>query len=286
LAEEISRCGDPAVRNLLMVALLGLLVPHFSNLKYGPELYPNKRRRDAQVFDIFAARVEEVLESVASHRREFPATRSKVVLGNSINGALSHVAANSVSHAITSPPYPAEHDYTRMTRLELVFGGFVDKDEDLRRIKRGMIPSSSKSCYIDQPYYGSVKRFGRVRNLRASILKASKSKTHGFARVYPRLVGDYFGAMYEHLLRLKRCLKPGATCAYIVGDQSSFFGIHIETAALLRRLFESKKIGLEFIRSEVLRNRRGSLGVARREIPEIILYFRKPEKGVRCRRSR
>ncbi len=276
LVEAIGRCEDSSARNLLLIALLGLLVPEFSNLKYGPELYCKKRRLDAEVFDVFELRVTELLAAIAEHRRNFPGAISESFIGNSIDGALSRLGTGSISHVITSPPYPAEHDYTRMTRLELVFGGFVTSDSDLRRIKRAMIPSSSKNCYVDQPYYNSVKRFTGVRELRHAVLAASRSKTHGFARVYPRLVGDYFGAMYEHLRRLRRCLKPGATCAYIVGDQSSFFGVHIQTALILRRLLKSQRVGLEFLRQEVLRRNRQT--ARRREIPEILVYFRKPRR--------
>ncbi len=276
LAEEIARCEHPPARNLLLLALLGLLVPEFSNLKYGPELYCNRRRMDAEVFDVFEDRVAELLDSIVAHRQGFPGSTCKSFLGNTIDGGLSRLSTASVSHVITSPPYPAEHDYTRMTRLELVFGGFVASANDLVRIKRAMIPSSSKNCYVDQPYYNSVKRFATVRDLRGTIYTESRSRTHGFARVYPRLVGDYFGAMYEHLRRLRRCLKPGATCAYIVGDQSSFFGIHIQTALVLRRLLKSQKVGLEFLRSEVLKKNRPTART--RNIPEIVMYFRKPRR--------
>lgn len=262
------------VREFLLVALLGLLVTEFSNLKYGPELYCNRIRRDADVFGVFRQRVSEILDSLDAVR-DRPTASCSIVQGNSMKEGLGEaLEPESVTHVVTSPPYPAEHDYTRMTRLELAFGGFVTSDLDLRAIKRQMIPCSSKSSYADQKYYDSVRRFASVRNLRAEILKRSRLKTHGFARVYPRLVGDYFGGMYQHFKALETYLVPGARCAYVVGDQSSFFGVHIQTSLIIRRMLASRSSGYEFERCEIYRNRRGNAG-AKRTIPEVIVYFRK-----------
>jgi hypothetical protein len=276
LIEAINTTKDARVRRLLLVSLLGLLVPTVSNVKYGPEIYCGRRRSDVDVFAAFETRVESLLDSISDHRKQYGNVKSSIFEGNVLNGGLERIRKESIDYVITSPPYPAEHDYTRMTRLELAFGGFVRDDSDLRELKRGMIPSSSKGCYVDRPYYNLVKRFTTVSHLRGRILSASRNKTHGFARVYPRLVGDYFGAMYEHFRVLKPYLKPGAVCAYIVGDQSSFFGIHIQTARILSSLLQSQELGYEVIGRHIMRTRRGTNERNARRIPETVIFFRKP----------
>lgn len=276
IVKNIEKCQDTAIKELLLVSLLGLLVPEFSNMKYGPEIYCSRKRLDADVFTIYRKRVKELLSSIAHHRSIHVGADSSVIIGNSLDNALLRLDPESISHIITSPPYPAEHDYTRMTRLELAFGGFVEGDVDLQGIKRNMVPCSSKSSYIDQKYFEHVKRFSSVRRIKQQVLDASVGKDHGFAKVYPRLVGDYFGAMFLHFRALHRILKPGARCAYVVGDQSSFFGVHIQTADILQRMLKSKQLGFEVTGVEVLRNRHGTTSKSVRRLPETILYFKKP----------
>lgn len=229
------------------------------------------------VFGIFEERVLGLLESILEHRKNYPEVDSNTYEGNSLNGGLSVLSPESVTHVITSPPYPAEHDYTRMTRLELAFGGFISNNGDLKKIKRNMVPCSSKSSYADQKFYDEVKSFSCVRDLKERIFLESESRNHGFARVYPRLVGDYFGGMFMHFQALKPYLKPGAQCAYVVGDQSSFFGVHIRTAEILKTLLESKELGFKVTAFEVFRNRSGTTGKGKRRIPETIIYFKKPD---------
>jgi DNA methylase len=276
IVKSIERCQDAVTKELLLLSLLGLLVPEFSNMKYGPEIYCSRKRLDIDVYAIYRKRVRELLSSIVQHRSIHAGADCSVIRGNSLDNALLRLEPESISHIITSPPYPAEHDYTRMTRLELAFGGFVEGSPELRTIKRDMVPCSSKSSYADQKYFEHVKRFSSVRRIKQQVLDASKGKDHGFAKVYPRLVGDYFGAMYLHFRALRRILKPGAQCAYVVGDQSSFFGVHIQTSDILQRMLKSKQLGFEVTGVEVLRHRHGSMSKSVRRLPETILYFKKP----------
>ena len=49
----------------------------------------------------------------------------------------------------------------------------------------------------------------------------------------------YFGGIAKHLLELKPFLKDGASLAYVVGDQASYFQIPIRTSMLLGEVAES-----------------------------------------------
>jgi len=276
LSHYIRRIPDDKVRDFLMVSLLGSLVPDFSNLKYGPELYRARQRPpETDGFHSFRSRAINFSNSVREHRGLHGDTKATLVLGNSMEDSTYAKIGTPIKYVITSPPYPAEHDYTRMTRLELGFGGFLEDSEELQRIKRGMIPSSSKSSYVSQKFYDHVRRFRGVRELRDKIFEKSKGHDHGFARVYPRLVGDYFGAMYLHLKALSEFLPRGAKCAYVVGDQSSFFGVRIQTAEIFSQLINSERMDFHVDGIETLRIRRATRGCGQKKLPEKIIYFQK-----------
>lgn len=276
LSRAISKVRNPKVRAFMMVGFMGVLVREISNVRFGPEAYTAEPRGDVNVFAIYGEHVECALEAIASLQAAKSTNRHVVVLtGDSMNGGITKLRASSIDFVITSPPYPAEHDYTRNTRLELVYGRFVTKLADLVRIKRNMIRSSSKSIYKDDNLSSQVTKFRPIRNLIKRIQAKSRSKSHGFARKYPRLVGEYFGGMYVHLKRLKRVLKPGARCAYVLGDQASFFGTPIRTAKLLATLVKSKKCEFAVESVTVLRRRRATRGSHKGPLPEHLLIFRK-----------
>ena len=58
-------------------------------------------------------------------------------------------------------------------------------------------------------------------------------KTSGFERLYAKVTTLYFGGMARHLAELRRCLKPGARLAYVVGDQASYLRVMIRTGQIL-----------------------------------------------------
>jgi hypothetical protein len=275
LSHRIRQIEDQSIQELLLVPLLGALVPEFSNVRYGPELYRYKRTPPENVFEVYEQKAKNLLNAIDEHKRLHGNVSARVLFGSSSDASLMEGLKGKVEFVITSPPYPAEHDYSRFTRLELGFGGFLEEETTLRTIKRSMIPSSSKSSYADQKFYDEVKHFPCVRNIRRKILTESKSRKHGFARVYPRLVGDYFGAMFIHFRELSSVLAPGGKCAYVVGDQSSFFGIRIHTARILAKILSSEDLSFRVIGIETLRTRRSTTGKGHRKLPERILYFEK-----------
>jgi DNA modification methylase len=54
---------------------------------------------------------------------------------------------NSVDAVVTSPPYPNEKDYTRITRLESIVLGFIKSKSDLQRLKKVLICSNTRNVY-------------------------------------------------------------------------------------------------------------------------------------------
>jgi len=276
LVEAINeRVQDSKIRRFFLLSLLGLVVPSISNMRYGPEIYRATRRRDVDVIKLFRERVIENLDAVRALRTSIKVQPSaKVVLGDSVNGAIEKLGKNSVDFVITSPPYPSEHDYTRLTRLELVLTSFVKDKHDLRAIKKRLLRCCTRNIYAEDNNEQYVKRFPSVQKLIKEIDAKAKKRSHGFARLYGRVTGEYFGGMLLHLKKVSRVLRPGALCAYVVGDQASFFSVQIKTADILARIASSEQCGLKKVGLVRLGSLRGTTG-RRRENFEWLLILEK-----------
>ena len=224
-------------RRLLLLALVASVIEDGSNLKFGPELYCSKRSTPPDVLGGFLDRVE----TMAFDLRTFgsvPAGSAGVILGDSRDCSSLLKKKKAFDIVICSPPYPAEHDYTRNTRMELALLGHVTNRASLRSIKGTMIRSHTKGIYSDDNDRQYVQGNRRIERLVKQIQCAVSGKTYGFARLYPRVVQEYFGGIVRHLRNLRKKLATDAMCAYIVGDQSSYFGVPIPTARLLAHLAE------------------------------------------------
>src|SRR5205823_392659 len=105
-----------------------------------------------------------------------------------------------------------------------------------------------------------VKSVREVSRIIALIEDRAAKKQSGFARVYPRLVGEYFGGLHKHFHAMGRVLRIGGQGAYIIGDQSSFFATPIPTAKTAAEIIETCGAGLRVIGMEPLKSYRGTRG--------------------------
>ncbi len=274
VAEEIRKLPIRQ-RNFLFLSLLGLLVPELSNMAYGPEIYKKRNRRDRNVVRLFEIRARENLRRLVALKAGYANPTSTVRLGSSINGGLSFILSDSIDAVISSPPYLSDHDYSRLMRLELVFTGAVSSRDDLRAVKRTFLRSSSKNVYKDDCWTQHVAHLKSVQDAISAVSDRAANKSSGFARVYPRLIGEYFGGMYEHFKALGRVLRPGGYAAYVVGDQSSFFAVPIPTARILANIAEQCEGGLEMASMEPIRQLRGTRGNVRWSNSEWLIILRK-----------
>ncbi len=272
LKQGISATGATArYKRLLRLCLLSEVVHGASNVKFGPEIYCGKRKKDAGVFRGFIERVEQVAADLDIVETLDP-VRATVVEGDARQSSRL-LTRRTFTHCVCSPPYPTEHDYTRNARLELAFIERVGDRETLRAIKKNMIRSHTKNIYKGDVDDDQVKDCGIVMRLVARLRK-EVGDAHGFVGLYPDVVAHYFGGMKKHFRDLKRVLVPGARCAYVVGDQSSYRGIHIPTARILGEILES----LDFADIEIV-HWRGRWSSARsRTVDENILLFSLPER--------
>src|SRR5207244_7371164 len=111
-----------------------------------------------------------------------PGSRVAVMQGDARDcGNVLRASAGAFTAAISSPPYPTEHDYTRNTRLELAFLEEVSNVESLRVIKRQMIRSHTKGIYIGDDDSQHVAHHPQIQSIARELTKRVAGKTHGFA---------------------------------------------------------------------------------------------------------
>jgi hypothetical protein len=248
---------DPAIVDFFRLALCDVVVNGAGNFAFGPEIYRTKAKDDYDVLGHFALHVDTMvrdLEAIQSGGRRFPAC--EVLEGDA--RLLNEVEANSCHAVISSPPYPNEKDYTRLTRVESVLLGLIRDRKQLRNVKESLLRSNTRNVFVDDQDGEWVKGNAHIQEICRAIEKRREElgKTSGFERLYHRVVAHYFGGMARHFDALRAKLKPKARCAYVVGDQLSFLLVPVPTASLLTEVAEGH--GFKAIGCDLWRTRYGT----------------------------
>lgn len=234
------RAANSPFEDYYLLALAKHIVYSYSNLKFGPEVgISRKKKESVDVVGMWISEIER-MEADLEHWKRHSSTFADISLGDA-RSIPKKDYVGKVDCVITSPPYPNEKDYSRTTRLESVILGFINTKDDLRNIKKGFIRSNSKNVYRsdnDAQYISNIESINKLSN-EIEERRLELGKTSGFEKLYASVVKQYFGGMARHLSELKPYLRSGASLAYVVGDQASYFQIPIRTAALLGEVAES-----------------------------------------------
>lgn len=258
------------IENLLMLALIDEVLTDASNIKFGPQPYCSTPKENVDVLQGFLIRVKKMATDLEIVKK-LPYGKVKIHQGDSRRCNSIIDTTLPISAVICSPPYPGEHDYTRHSRLELAFLEEVTDKETLRQIKRQMIRSNTKGIYKEDNDCDLVSNNPKLLAITREIDKKAKTKTHGFARLYSTVVLEYFGGMKRHLQNLHDILPPGAQCAYVVGDQSSYLQVHIPTAKILADI--ANEVGYEYI--DIIPWRTAWASKTSKKVEENILIMKK-----------
>lgn len=253
LMEQMERASDPPYHEYERLALATALVRTIGNLRFGPEVGVGRRKEDVPVVSSWLSRIERMADDLRLLPRR-PYRRARVLLGDA-RDLRSEIAPRTVDAVFTSPPYPNEKDYTRTTRMELVFLGFIRNRADLRALKQRFVRSNTRGLYKGDEDEQWVRGHASIVGLADEVerRRIALGKTSGFERNYARVVLNYFGGMKRHLANLRPLLKPGAWLAYVVGDQASFLRVEIRTGLLLSEIAES--LGYETVAIDLFRER-------------------------------
>lgn len=250
---QFFQTASPRVIAYLRVALAWVLVNGAGNLRFGPEVGITPPKEDFDVVGAWHAQVLRMADDLDLQRQK-PHGAGRVHACDSRLGP-APLEDRSVDFVFTSPPYPNEKDYTRTTRLESVILGLIRSKEDLRGLKQGLVRSNTRTVYVQDRDDEWVSNIASVQELAARIeaTRIALGKDSGFERLYHRVTKLYFGGMASHLAELRRVLKPGAMLGYVVGDQASFFRVHIPTGTLLAEI--ATRLGYEHVRTDLFRTR-------------------------------
>ena len=234
------RAANSPFEDYYLLALAKHIVYSYSNLKFGPEVgISRKKKESVDVVEIWLSEIER-METDLEYWKHHSSTFADISLGDA-RSIPKRDYIGKVDCVITSPPYPNEKDYSRTTRLESVILGFINTKDDLRNIKKGFIRSNSKNVYRSDNDSQYISNIGSINKLSNEIeeRRLELGKTSGFEKLYASVVKQYFGGMARHLSELKPYLRNGASLAYVVGDQASYFQIPIRTSVLLGEVAES-----------------------------------------------
>ena len=259
--------------DLFLFAISSILVPA-SNVKYGPGFGVGKIKDDADVLELFSQKLALMVRDLAGVSPGQRGTFAQTILGDSRHLS-DYVPPDSVSLMITSPPYPGDHEYTKHSKLELIFNGFATDISSFRTIKKRMIRGSTTNIYRednDRQAVGEIPGIKEVTDEIAARLEHDGA-TSGFEKLYTKLVWEYFGGMAYTLSECRKVLRPGGKIALLVSDSHAFKMVHIQTAELLREIGE--RIG--FVHPEIILWQMKNSTSHKYKLRENILILQRPK---------
>jgi len=252
LREAILRIDDSKMRDFFMLSLATTFVKS-ANVRFGPEIGLIPPKEDASSLEYFSEITGQMIDDLNLVSKK---AKCKCEIIEADSRRIGEILdPDSVSMVITSPPYPVDKDYTRQTRLELAILGLAINIQDIQEIKKKMIRSSTRQIYKADNEVQKVVHITEIRDIIDEIISRCRrdGDTSGFSKMYPRLVGEYFGGMRTHFEQLHPLLKDNAKCAYVVGDSRSFKMVHIQTAKILGIIAE--EVGFKVLSIDLWRDR-------------------------------
>lgn len=241
-------CTEEEQHKMFSFALSSILVP-ISNVKYGPGFGVGKAKDDVDVLDLYVEKLDMIESDIEKVDEEQINTPAMAILGDS-RIMSEYIGENKVSLMITSPPYPGDHEYTKHSKVELIFNEMAGDLASFRKIKKRMIVSSTTNIYKENNAKLLVENNQSIKDVTDEIQKRldEDNATSGYEKLYTRLVWEYFGCMKQVLEECLKVLKPGGKIALLVSDSHAFKMVHIQTAEILKEIGE--EIG--FSKSEIV----------------------------------
>lgn len=241
---------EPAWQQHLTWALLGTLRDVASKKVGWPYQRPNQPRKplvkDPRQRFILRA------EAMASDLRDLPLHGDgRVRLGDSrLSQPWKDLLKNDLADAcVSSPPYLNNFDYADATRLEVYFLGQAKTWKELcDRVRSRMLIASTQQTRVARAKrdLGGLRHWPSVEREAASIVASLQAERRSRPRgkEYDRVVPSYLYGIGCVLQRLRKHLRKGATCSWVIGD-SAPYGVYIDTPRLISELAEDSGFRLE-----------------------------------------
>lgn len=272
LREAVEAVVNSSNHDLFMFAITAILVP-VSNVKYGPGFGIGKIKEDADVLKVFCEKVDLMVADLQKVNEVQKSTFAQTILGDS-RSLTDYIPENSVSLMITSPPYPGDHEYTKHSKLELIFQGYATDVKSFRTIKKRMIRGSTTNIYKEDNERVLVENIAEIKAV-TDLIDARLKKdgaTSGFEKLYTKLIWEYFGGMASTLKECYKALQSGGKIALLVSDSHAFKMVHIQTAELLKIIGEE----LGYVNAELVLWQLKNSTSHKYQLRENILILEKP----------
>lgn len=221
------------LKNLFVLAFTTVTLPA-SNISYGPGFGVKKAKVDADVYSLFKNKIDRMITDLENTKPEYREVRSETYLGDA-RKMTEHFKPSSIDLMITSPPYPGDHEYTKHSKIELIFMNFATDLDEFRVIKKRMLRGSTTNIYKGDSEGELVKDIASIKEVTDEIAKRLEADgaTSGFEKLYTKLVWEYFGGMFNVFKEASKVLKPGGKFVLLVSDSHAFKMVHIRTAEIL-----------------------------------------------------
>jgi len=293
LREVIQSHRGEAWAPYLKWALLGTLRDVASARVGWPYQRPAKERqpRCGDPVDRFRHRAHIIAEDLAampSAAAETVSDLGRVVVGDARQRATwNALGEGPADGCVSSPPYLNNFDYADATRLELYFWGEVTSWAQMcSTVRAGMVTATTQQSTVGatQRALSALDQFGstgvRIADLTDQLKAERQARDRG--KEYDRVVPDYFAGIAQVLANLADALRPGAPCAWLVGD-SAPYGVHIDTPELIGEL--AVHLGFR-VEADILLRHRGrrwtTAGTRHQvELSERLLLFRRTARPAR-----
>jgi len=222
---------DDQIKHFFLTALLSILEDVSCTRKDGGFLRVLKGKRIPDLKSVYLSKLYKMVRDI-EFINTLPNTDAEAIEGDARKTMFEPA---SFSAAITSPPYPNRHDYTRVYLLELVTG-FIDTQEEIKTLRYHSIRShvEARRKIIAEDY--------NPPNTLNAILKKLEEISLPNKQIIKMLEG-YFEDMHLVLKEIKRLLRPNSKVAFIIGDVR-YGGIKVPVGDMLINL--GNNIGFEF----------------------------------------
>jgi len=244
---------DSSIKNLLKIAFCRTMI-HCAHVSFGHQSMSFKKKNN----DLFNSLGDEQ-EVIASHFSESvkmiaektveqnPVVEVKAFLGDS-RSLSQALPRNDYSLVITSPPYPNRMSYIRELRPYMYWTGFLSDGRAAGELDWQAI-GGTWGCATSmlnswKPAEIIIPHFSQFHEMLHEIEKKQPTLS--------RYIHKYFSDMKIHIGELKKVLKRGGKCFYIVGN-SKFYDTLVSVEEYFACLF--KEEGFSNVTIEILRKR-------------------------------
>lgn len=238
---EIERVPDERIQNFAKVVLSDIVRDY--SLQVPDQLRVRRRKTPPDHTDLllkYRAKLRKHTQSAyraavlgLHERQDVPPVEVFQADVTKLNRSLSEYFRHDgrVDAIITSPPYATALPYIDTDRLSLFFLDLIKKNER-KNLEWNMIGNreitQGKRQELEEEFlnsYGTAPLPTAVKALIGEVLERNAQANVGFRRKNKAsLLYKYFKAMREAFIQFHRVLKPGGSCAVIIGNNKTTAG--------------------------------------------------------------